>query len=68
VKRWNTLIDLVASDEQHLLAQLDGRLIVRFDGRRETLRLSRAQVVDYKPPSASRLSGPSVTPTSLSFC
>lgn len=43
------LIDLVASDEQHLLAQLDGRPIVRFDGRRETLRLSRAQVVDYKP-------------------
>jgi membrane-bound serine protease (ClpP class) len=45
----NRLIDLVASDEQHLLAQLDGRPIVRFDGRRETLRLSRALVVDYKP-------------------
>lgn len=45
----NKLIDLVASDELHLLAQLDGRAIVRFDGRRETLRLSRAQVVDYKP-------------------
>jgi membrane-bound serine protease (ClpP class) len=45
----NKLIDLVASDEQHLLAQLDGRAIVRFDGRRETLRLSRAQIVDYSP-------------------
>jgi membrane-bound serine protease (ClpP class) len=43
------LIDLVASDEQHLLAQLDGRSIVRFDGRHQTLRLSRVQVVDYKP-------------------
>jgi membrane-bound serine protease (ClpP class) len=43
------LIDLVASDEQHLLAQLDGRAIVRFDGRRETLRLSRVRVVDYSP-------------------
>jgi membrane-bound serine protease (ClpP class) len=43
----NKLIDLVASDEQQLLAQLDGRAIVRFDGRRETLQLSRAQIVDY---------------------
>src|SRR3954454_7158723 len=45
----NKLIDLVAPDEQHLLAQLDGRAIVHFDGRRETLRLSRAQIVDYNP-------------------
>jgi membrane-bound serine protease (ClpP class) len=45
----NKLIDLVAPDEQHLLAQLDGRAIVRFDGRRETLRLLRAQIVDYSP-------------------
>ena len=45
----NKLIDLVASDEQQLLAQLDGRAIVRFDGRHETLRLSRAQIVDYSP-------------------
>jgi membrane-bound serine protease (ClpP class) len=45
----NRLIDLVAADEQHRLAQVDGRPIVRFDGRRQTLRLSRAQVVDYKP-------------------
>jgi membrane-bound serine protease (ClpP class) len=45
----NKLIDLVAHDEQHLLAQLDGRRIVRFGGRRETLRLSRAQVVEYSP-------------------
>jgi membrane-bound serine protease (ClpP class) len=45
----NKLIDLVASDEQHLLAQLDGRSIVRFDGRHQTLQLSRVQVVEYKP-------------------
>jgi membrane-bound serine protease (ClpP class) len=45
----NKLIDLVASDEQHLLAQLDGRSIVRFDGRHQTLRLSRVQVVGYRP-------------------
>src|SRR3954471_10998350 len=45
----NKLIDLVAPDEQHLLAQLDGRAVVRFGGRHETLRLSRAQIVDYSP-------------------
>jgi membrane-bound serine protease (ClpP class) len=45
----NKLIDLVAPDEQRLLAQLDGRVIVRFDGHRQTLRLSRPQVVDYRP-------------------
>jgi membrane-bound serine protease (ClpP class) len=45
----NKLIDLVAPDEQRLLAQLDGRVIVRFDGHRQTLRLSGQQVVDYRP-------------------
>ena len=45
----NKLIDLGASDERHLLAQLDGRAIVRFDGRRETLRLSRVRIVEYSP-------------------
>jgi membrane-bound serine protease (ClpP class) len=45
----NKLIDLVAPDEPHLLAQLDGREITRFDGRRQTLHLSKVRVVDYKP-------------------
>jgi membrane-bound serine protease (ClpP class) len=44
----NKLIDLVTPGEQQLLAQLDGRAITRFDGRRETLRLSGARVVDYQ--------------------
>jgi membrane-bound serine protease (ClpP class) len=43
------LIDLVASDEERLLVQLDGREVVRFNGRRQILRLSGAQIVDYKP-------------------
>jgi membrane-bound serine protease (ClpP class) len=51
----NKLIDLVAYDEQHLLAQLDGHTIVRFDGRRQTLRLSRAQIVDYSPTIRERI-------------
>jgi membrane-bound serine protease (ClpP class) len=51
----NKLIDLVAPDEPRLLAQLDGRVIVRFDGRRETLRLSRPQIVDYSPTIRERI-------------
>ena len=43
------LIDLVASDEHQLMTELDGREIVRFDGRHQTLRLSGAQIVEYDP-------------------
>jgi len=42
------LIDLVASSEQELLARLDGREIVRFDGRRETLHTAGAQIEEYQ--------------------
>jgi membrane-bound serine protease (ClpP class) len=45
----NKLIDLVVPDEQHLLEQLNGRSIVRFDGRHQILRLPRVEVADYKP-------------------
>ncbi len=36
------LIELIARDEQDLLAQLDGREVVRFDGRKQMLRLASA--------------------------
>jgi membrane-bound serine protease (ClpP class) len=36
------LIDIVAADMADLLAQLDGREVVRFDGRTETLRTGGA--------------------------
>ena len=36
------LIDVVASDVDDLLAKLDGRTVLRFDGRTETLRLAGA--------------------------
>jgi membrane-bound serine protease (ClpP class) len=39
------LIDLVARDESEILRHLDGRSIRRFDGTRETLRLSRVRIV-----------------------
>jgi membrane-bound serine protease (ClpP class) len=51
----NKLIDLTAPDEQHLLALLNGREITRFDGRRQTLRLSGAQVVNYQPTIRERI-------------
>lgn len=45
----NRLIELVARDQGDLLRILDGREIVRFDGRKQTLRLAGASVVDYRP-------------------
>jgi membrane-bound serine protease (ClpP class) len=45
----NKLIDVTAPDERHLLTLLDGREIVRFDGRRQTLHLSAPHIVDYQP-------------------
>jgi membrane-bound serine protease (ClpP class) len=38
------LIDLVATDVSDLLKKLDGREIVRFDGRKETIRTAGATV------------------------
>jgi membrane-bound serine protease (ClpP class) len=44
----NKLIDLVASNERELLAQLDGREVVRFDGQRQVLRVAGASVINYE--------------------
>ncbi len=51
----NHLIDLIVPDEQHLLAALDGREITRFDGRKETLHLRDAKMVDYRPTARERI-------------
>ena len=45
----NKLIDLVAPSESELLAKLDGREVMRFDGTRVTLRLAGAQIAPYQP-------------------
>jgi membrane-bound serine protease (ClpP class) len=45
----NKLIDLVAASEKELLEKLEGRVVERFDGRKQTLRLAGASVVEYKP-------------------
>ena len=44
----NRLIELIARDEQDLFGQLDGREIVRFDGRKQTLHLAGAAVTNYE--------------------
>jgi membrane-bound serine protease (ClpP class) len=49
------LIDLVASDRAALLRALDGRLIRRFDGGAQQLRLGGALVQQLRPNASERL-------------
>ena len=49
------LIELIARDEQDLFAQLDGREVVRFDGRKQTLHLAGASVTVYQPNLRERI-------------
>lgn len=49
------LIDIIAPDERQLLAQLDGRSVVRFDGRTETLHTADAEIIDYSPSARERI-------------
>jgi membrane-bound serine protease (ClpP class) len=51
----NHLIDLVIPDEQHLLAELDGREITRFDGRRQTLHTRDTEIVPYRLSTRERI-------------
>lgn len=44
----NRLIELIARDEQDLLTQLNGREVVRFDGRRQVLRTQGASIATYE--------------------
>jgi membrane-bound serine protease (ClpP class) len=49
------LIERIARDEQDLFAQLDGREVVRFDGRKQTLHLAGAEVIVYRPNLRERI-------------
>ena len=49
------LIDVIASDLPDLLAKLDGRTILRFDGRSETLRLAGATLQAVEMTWAQRI-------------
>jgi membrane-bound serine protease (ClpP class) len=44
----NRLIEVVARDEPDLWRQLEGREVVRFDGRKQALRVAGATVVNYE--------------------
>ena len=43
------LIDLIASDPRTLLKQLNGREVVRFDGRKQTLTWTDQRIEAYRP-------------------
>jgi membrane-bound serine protease (ClpP class) len=49
------LIDVISPDEHHLMDDLDGREIKRFDGRTETLHTRDAEIVDYRPSARERI-------------
>jgi len=51
----NRLIDLIAPSEAQLFAQLDGREITRFDGRKDVLHTADAEVVTYRPTARERI-------------
>jgi membrane-bound serine protease (ClpP class) len=51
----NHLIELIARDEQDLFTQLEGREIVRFDGRKQVLHLTGAKVDPYQPNLRERI-------------
>ncbi len=49
------LIDLIAPNENALLATLNGREITRFDGRKESLHLSGVSIEHYQPSLRQRI-------------
>jgi len=49
------LIDLIASDEQQLFKQLDGREITRWDGRKQVLHVAGAAVTEVRRTLRERL-------------
>ena len=57
------LIDLIAQDVDDLIAQLDGRTIVRFDGTEQALDLSGAELYPYTPNLRQRVLLPLINPS-----
>jgi membrane-bound serine protease (ClpP class) len=51
------LIDLIASDEQQLFKDLEGREITRWDGRKQVLHLAGATVTEVRRTLRERLIG-----------
>jgi len=51
----NKLIEIIASNEADLFRQLNGREVVRFDGRKQTLRLDQPELIEYQKTIRERL-------------
>jgi membrane-bound serine protease (ClpP class) len=51
----NHLIDLIEPDQARLIADLDGREITRFDGRKEILHTRDAEFAEYRPSARERI-------------
>src|SRR6266852_1159970 len=51
----NHLIELVATSDQDLMRQLDGRQITRFDGRKQVLHLGGVEIVNYEKNTRQRV-------------
>jgi membrane-bound serine protease (ClpP class) len=49
------LIELIASNENDLMRQLDNREVSRFDGRKQTLHLSGFEIVNYEKSMRERV-------------
>lgn len=59
----SNLIEVVAKDLDDLLAQVDGRTVVRFDGSEHTLALAGAETYTYVPNLRQRTLLPFVDPS-----
>ncbi len=58
-----SLIEVIATDVHDLLAQVDGRTVIRFDGTEQTLRLAGAVTYDYVPNLRQRILIPLINPS-----
>lgn len=56
------LIDVTAASDGELLARLDGRVITRFDGSKQTLNLKGARIAELRPTLREELLGWLVNP------
>jgi membrane-bound serine protease (ClpP class) len=58
----NGLIDLIAPAKSEMLQQLDGRVLLRPDGKQITLHTAGAQMILFQPTVRERVLGPLMNP------
>ena len=59
----SNLIDVIASDVNDLLAKIDGRTLVRFNGTEQVLNVAGAVTYDYAPNLRQRVLIPLINPS-----